>query len=488
MWNPFKKKRIMRDIYSEEKALLYQVRSFFLDEQHAEERALIAARAKHIEELLKKIAPWKKLKLGAYAKRITIAVVIYLLFMIPVGLYFLRDFYSQTQLVNNTEGIGERVETQYVPVTTVDVMSGSFVQRKVRSQPKELEVNPGQGIDAGMAVAILEGTENGTIETLWTAPRDGKRVLLRQTQDEKLNPLKPKEDPIVLISDLDIVAASAFKRSDGHFVVASAINNPSQQIVLQIFSSEWKPVGQRISVEANKVNEYVGGVQVSEWGTRIAVVTSIIPGEEASILDAHEPMLRVFEADLSLAYEAPIRIGGFHTDIFAKLITRTEQNRFYIISSGRPLIDEGNGERGSELYAFEFASDGTPVEYFKLTNNGRPHDFWTSGTWFDERTGYTYVTNHRIPAPGFSHPDYSVKFPKNTATNYVHVLDENLNMLGTVNIDETGSEEGKPFGFTHTRIHKVNNRIYALYDKIIKDRDEGTESRILITRYLDITL
>jgi len=484
VWHPFKKRRVMRDVYSEEKTLLSQVESLFMSEQDAEEQAILTERAQHIEALLKKIAPWKKLKLSAYAKRIGIALGIYLILMIPVGLYFLKNYYfNQTELVSNTEGVGTKIETQYVPVTTVDSSAIPVIYRNSRSQEKVLETNKGQGMDAGMAVAILEGTQTDTVVTLWTAPRDGKRVLLKQTEDAKLHPM---EKPIVLINDLDIVAASAYRRSDGTFVVVNAIEQPKKQIILQVFSEDWKPRGVRIVLEADVPNEHVEGVQVSVWGTRTVILTTIIPPEGSSVLEQTKPMLRILENDFSLAYASPMYIAGIDTDLFANFFTRTESNRFYILSSGKPSIDESKGQRGSELYAFEFANNGAPIEYFRLTNNGRPKDFWPSGSFFDEETGETYITNHRIPAPNFSDKDYSPNFPVNTATNYVQALDKDLNMIGGTMLSETGSRNGKAFGFTHTRIYKVHTRLYALYDKIQKDEGDGSEDRILLTRYVDL--
>ena len=201
----------MREIYKEEKTLLSQMRDLFMSAENIEERALLSERQRDIEILLKKIAPWKRLKWKAYAKRVGIGLAIYILLMTPVAWYYVKNSYSQTELVNNTQGVGKKVETQYVPLTSVQVLSGKFVRRRVRSQPKELEKNQGQGIDAGMAVAMLEGTQKQTLVTLWTAPREGKRVLLKQIQNEDLN---PTGNPTILIDDVDIVAASAYKRSE----------------------------------------------------------------------------------------------------------------------------------------------------------------------------------------------------------------------------------------------------------------------------------
>ena len=475
----------MREIYSEEKALLFQVRNFFLDNQHPEETALVVERARHIEALLKKIMPWRKLKLGAYAKRIMLAFGIYLLLMVPVGMYVYGEYFNEASLLVSTEGVGESVMTQYVPITTIDVMAGGMVQRKTVSSAIEIEKNIGQGLDAGMAVKMLQGTENYTVVALWTAPREGKRVLLKQVQDARLH---LKGDPVILMEEYDLTAASAYRRKDGYFVIVGSMESPVKQIVLQLFSPEWKVVGQRVIIPAKFKDEYVGAIQASEWGDRTAVITNIVPPEDATILEKHQPFLRVFEADFTLAYEAPIQVGGLHTDLFAKFITRSESNRFYIITSGHPILDESNGQRGFELYALEFTNEGTPVEYFKLTNNGRPHDFWPSDAWFDTASGYTYITNHRTPSPNFSSPDYSVTHPPQTATGYVHVLDSDLNMLGTVIIDEGGGYAGIKFGITRTRIYKKDNRLYVLYDVIQKDSETGEETRLLKMRYLDLNI
>lgn len=476
----------MRDIYKEEKALLEQTRDYLLGREDDSAPAEIVARAQRIQALLDRIRPWSRLKISAYAKRIGIGIGIYLILMLPIALYFGREYRQDAGLVNYTEGVGERVETQYVPITNVQVSPNSFFRHTARYEAVTVE-NPAPITDlgsGGMAVAILGGQESGTVTALWTALREGKRVLLRRTFNEKLN---DNEDVIPVIEDVDLASAAALQREDGSYLIAGAHASPAPTVFLQLYSPEWKPIGTRVSVPASAVNEQLGGIQLAEWGTRMVIVTTTVPPPGSSVLARKEPILRVFESDFSLAFESALQVGSINVDLFAGFVAGSEPNRFYILTSGRPVFDESKGERGNELYMLQFTSTGSPVEYFKLTNNGRPHDFFPTSSFHDKESGFYYVANHRTTFSGFDRPDYPETYPKNTGKAYVHLLEKNLDMLGTVTMVEEETKDTYTEAPTRMRIYKEARKIYAVYDILRRDQEGVVTRSVKVTR-VDVNL
>lgn len=463
MLNPFKKNQILRQIFQEEKKLLEESRT---NEQSGllsvvgDER--IKQRVSKIDALIEVIAPRDPLDWVSFMVRIGVAVLLFYVVIAPTYQYT-RKTYLNPSLVSTASGYGTEHVTQYVPITATNITNTPKITQSSYNGPRSLDVS--HYLDE--VVAGVVARPKGGVTVVWTTRSGDRRVLVRQDVSDTLTPVGATS---TIWGDVDLTGAATADATGTIAVIGTASIGGRPTLLMQLFGSDWEQRGNRVDIPLDQPNESLTGISIAPWGDGWAVLSEIVPPPGSSVLELRKTVIRRFTGTFALTFTKILKVETLNTDLFASFMPDpSTDGGFFILTNGALPIASPRDQKGDELYAMQFNADGIPKEYFRLTNNGRPHDFWVS-SFFIDPLGNRFIAAHRINTTGFQ-PDNSIKslYPTDTGQSIVYIFDKNWTDIGSVIAFQGGqSQPGDALiGVTHTRMVLVGKRLYTAFDWIL---------------------
>lgn len=432
-----------------------------------QELATLRKQQQILREDIQRIAP--PLPLTWKEWLIRFGVVCFLL-MIGSGILFWQAGYlvPESHVVTTGE-VSDTVESRFVPTTSVNVYDLPLVTQVSFSEPNRLaSFDRADGVTVGV---VPDGTR---FSVLYTQPTEAMRLLTRHSIDADARPVG---DAQTLIPDQDIIDASVLPLSTGEFLLAAALQTEHAIFIrLERRDQDWQPVGQPTLLKPLE-GERVDGLGIFATGrenTPYVLLTMQEPDATQGVTATRQIVARFFDQPLYLSEERLLETPVFHTDAHAAYLPSVvhPDTHFTVITNGGSPFDYDRLMKGDELFSLLFDETFAPVEYFRLTNNGRPHDYWPESFHIDKNFVYIAALRQYVP-PQMALTDQRV-LPEQTGNIYVYVARaDTWDIVGTLFIAEftpqplTGGDA--KIGGRRAHITKQGKRLYVVYDRITVD-------------------
>ncbi|GEM_PF-6844303 len=485
MMNPFKRLRLLREVYAEERQA-YEEEQHLLEDARipspnpktiahiVRERADLQRIVVHIDELLGLIVPHASLDWVSLFFRFGLTIMIFYTFTAP-SLWYFREQHVQTKLVNVASGVGTTRNFEYVPINVVIPTEGTSMSY-TRMKTTLIHASPGR---EGEVIGLASSGEK-QLTMFWLESFEKKQVLWKQFfYDESIVRMGASSTiwSDVSLSGAAVAFSSSSTRAARGVLVGGIREQKKSRLILQAVDEQGLLSGERISVDAGKhASESVDEVQVFSWGDRWAVLTVTVPPKGSSLLDKRQVIVRIFDENLHLVSDVALNTEALETDVFPSFASVPgNPQQFYIFTSAHPAFESNKTGRGDELYAIRSDEKGVIYEYFQLTKNGRPHDFSPSSL-VQAPQGTFLLAWHKVYAAGVDQ-DFETGYPRYSGRNSMFALNTNLVPFDIIPIFDGSpvlEKDLKRQGVTRTRLLLSGRHVYAFYNLIVED--PGTDT------------
>ncbi len=473
MLTPWKKRRLMRRVFREEQRVLEEAKTLEARMTSADPSwKHLALHLHRLDLLLQRLQPRARLDYISLALRIGVATVFFLVMIGPAYQYF-RGTFLQPSIVSVSQGIGEIKTTRFVPESRPEESSFARIEENGRNGPYTIFH---QAEDVGLAVGLIPHAVSVTAYWLSGTQKSDLALFRRELDHDSLRPIGATTT--IWGDDRFFGAAVSASSNSTTAIIVSIKQEKGFRFRLQRFSEQGNPLGER--VEFSSVAGETGVVQLFPWNDRFVVLTTVAP-KMGDPFAYQATMMRVFDSMLKEVWSAKLPVETMHISEFPSFFPLNDMmGNFIILASTQSLI-RGKTQIGDEIYAMEFNRRGEPTRYYRLTSNGRKHDFMISDAFVYDTLGWKFFSAHEMNAPAWDASHAPSGYPDGAARARVRVYDKNFEQAGGFGIFDGPpvGKDDKKIGAAHTRITHIGRRLYALYDLVIIDDPEQKERNIL---------
>ncbi len=357
----------------------------------------VEIRWREIAQLLNKIAPPDPLTTRQLIFRGMVVFFGFFSATVLVGFY-IKEAYFPYESVTYTSIDGEALEYRYIPEERVVVSEFTDVRAVSTSDNYDIlrtEDTEGTVVELIAKEDVLELYQTHLAE-------DGRRALFQTVLIHDFHTMESFEEHAV-VTTYDFIDASIVVTATGYTIAATVLEESVPRLLLASFDLEWQMIGEAVFLEwlapsetgvgvmlvgkyaAEQAVEAVEGVEQGVEETETSqeelvgyyLLTTLVPGEGASVLDRTVPILRELDVNLQLVRAQELDAKQLTLDTHMGLHPLTNGG-FYVFSNGKnPITNAGSG-RGDELYLLSYDDQWELLRIVQLTINGTPHDFHPS--------------------------------------------------------------------------------------------------------------
>lgn len=423
----------------------------------------IRARWSEIAALLSKIAPPEPLTKRELIIRGVFVFVVFFFLSAGTGFY-IKFTYFPHPTVTHTSIEGEGDTYRFIPENTVKLWDFRHFFEVSRSNSYDLSR---QEKSTGTVVGWVEQPESLELYTI--SADEAGHSLFRYTFSKDL---LSRSMATPVFSPGNLIDAQVIHEQDRFVVFYSIEIEGVPSLFVQTVSASWVPLGEPVPIAtlAEAPRELTHGFSVVKNEIGYYLLTANIRDPLAPVTEKSLPVLRFLNKSFAVEKFSILATKNISVDSHLAL-QQLPNGGFHIFTNGRDLVAQTSElKKGDELYGLTYGADWDLLKITKLTNNGRPHDFWISDIAVHS-SGMLLIPYQQIQSLPQVEGDES-GYPTDAGKVFVMALRDLEWVFGTIFAADypiRPSQSERLEGGQNAHILLSGNRVYVAHQVVIED-------------------